>query len=79
MKKSRESMSLCIWHTESVLMNFGYIRRNKSEWEEVEFYACWYGEEGHDRNTELDLIIDLKTFEPADKFGFKEQQYILIK
>ncbi len=58
---------------------FDYIRRNKGENDAVEFYPCWYGEEDHDRNPELDLIIDLKTFEPGDKFDFKEQQYIMIK
>jgi len=58
---------------------FRHVRRNKAEKEEMEFYACWYGEEAHDRNPELDLIIDLNEFVPGDKFSFKEQQYILIE
>jgi len=76
-RKINEPMYLA--HRKCVNELFDYIRRNKVDNEEMEFYACWYGEEEHDRNPELDLIIDLKTFEPADKFGFKEQQYILIK
>jgi hypothetical protein len=61
---------------------FSYLDRILESGEEVELYACWA--HGMDRfleprNSKLNLVLDLNTFEVGEEFEWQERQYILVK
>lgn len=57
---------------------FKYIYQNIPENGMFEIYTCYIGEEGVERNHELNTIIDLDSLVISDNFAFLDKQYILI-
>lgn len=61
---------------------FKYIRSNLRIGEDLELYCCWA--HGQERfldapKKELDLVIELATFQLGNEFEWKERQYISVK
>ncbi|MNI27857.1 hypothetical protein D3C73_816130 [compost metagenome] len=58
---------------------FLLIREYGSADEPVEIYTCWSGEESDEPNNDLNLVIDLLSFELKEGFELKEKQYIQVR
>ncbi|MDP4093694.1 MAG: hypothetical protein Q8920_10075 [Bacillota bacterium] len=58
---------------------FEFIKENAGIGRGMELYKCWIGEEGQDRNKQLDMEIDLKSFVLGDSFELEDRQYIVFK
>jgi hypothetical protein len=61
---------------------FAYLNRHLEPGEEAELFACWADNSGRfpePRNPELDLVLELNTFELGEEFEWKQQQYIRVK
>lgn len=61
---------------------FDYLSRNIEKGDDLELYSCWaYGQErfSDTPRKELDLVIELSTFQLGNEFEWKERQYISVK
>ena len=69
----------CGHHRKCYRELFKYLDENLSEYDSVEIYTCWSGDEAKSKNDGLDLKINLKTlyFENyIGKFKLNEKRYI---
>ena len=61
---------------------FKYLRSNMGIGEDLELYCCWaHGQERFSDapKKELNLVIELDTFQLGSEFEWKERQYISVK